>query len=489
MFSLRSLGMDVLLEVLEHLPEQSDVARMSRASNALHTATIRHLLRFGVTVSREEQLASFVAFLSRDLANRAPQVRKFYIKINMGPDEDFGSDFEDIEYDMDCREETKVALRLLCDTLAKTTELEDLSIDSCEEVLKLERGMLGAIVALEKLRRLQVSSVGELTASLFKKIKSSLVEVDLHCFSDGMDEPDDLVPIVGPLHGTLERLSASYIEVQDAQTQFPLLRALALRKITSFDAPTLRKAFPNLTYLELSPGTDYFENAEELRESSLEEPVDGSWSMLEHLCGGLDALYGVGITQAVKRVDVDDFTLTSESLSWLHSLVRDTSPSRLLMHIGYHAKSLDGRHIRRLLAVPEASNISHLMLDLCLSTLKASAESLMDGLVSLLSPISTTFFVLRLNKFVQSDERASEVPRKCNFEVYEAFQPQRLATACPQIKHICFDVMGHTPTYWTVTRSDGEVTAHRLEPMVGRELVHREGLWFNDRSMGLSEYI
>ncbi len=114
--------------------------------------------------------------------------------------------------------------------------------------------------------------------------------------------------------------------------------------------------------------------------------------------------------------------------------------------------------------------------------------------MSLLSPQSATFFVLRLNKFVESDERASEVPRKCNFQVYEAFQPashaalaQRLATACTQLTHIYFDVMGHTPTtYWTVTRSDGEATVRRLEPMVGRELVHREVLWFNDRSMGLS---
>ncbi len=191
-----SLSSDILLVILELLPRQSDVASMSRASKALRVSSIRHLLRYGITISTEQGLASFVSFLHSDLSNRAPQVRKLYVKINMGPDEDFGSDFEDIEYDMGGREETKAALRLLCNTSGKLTELEDLSIDSCEEILKLERGMLGAIVALEKLRRLQVSSVGELTATLFEKIKSSLVEVDLHCFSDGMDEPEDLVPIV-----------------------------------------------------------------------------------------------------------------------------------------------------------------------------------------------------------------------------------------------------------------------------------------------------
>ncbi|KAI0682311.1 hypothetical protein C8T65DRAFT_750658 [Cerioporus squamosus] len=492
-----SLGWDVLLIVLEHLPRQSDVAAMSRASTTLRAASIRHLLRFGVTLSRKHHLSSFVSFLRSDVSNRAPQVRKLYIKSNVKPVDDDIYDDGTI-YDGYKRKAASAISRLLCEVIGQTTELEDLSIDLCEEILEHERGVLKAIVALKKLRRLQVSSVGELTASLFEQMKSLLVEVDVHCLSDEMDMLDDPIPIVVPHRGTLERLSASYVEVQDDQTQFPRLRVLALRMITSFDGLVLRKVFPNLKYLEVAPGTFTFENPYELREYSLEEHVDDSWSALEHLCGGLEALYGLGITQAVKRVDVDDFTLTSdsESLSLLHDLVRDTSPSRLLLHIGYGVQTLEGRQIRRLLAISEASSISHLVLDLCLEGMKASPESLLDGLVALLSPLSTSFFILRLNQYVESDKRASSAPRKCNRKVHQAFQPpahetlaQKLARACPQLKHISFDVMGHAPTYWIATRTDGGVDVDRLEPMVGCELVHREGLWFNDRSMGLSEYI
>ena len=66
---------------------------------------------------------------------------------------------------------------------------------------------------------------------------------------------------------------------------------------------------------------------------------------------------------------------------------------------------------------------------------------------------------------------------------------QRAVREVQALKHVSFDVMGHIPTYWLITRTEGCSAVCGLEPMVGLELVHCEGLWFNDRSMGLSAYV
>ncbi|RPD63559.1 hypothetical protein L227DRAFT_599177 [Lentinus tigrinus ALCF2SS1-6] len=496
------LNWDIFLVVLEHLPRQSDVAAMSRASKKLHAASIGYLLLPGVTISTGAQLASFTAFLSSDVATRAPKVRKLYFKL--------GVDESDLIADMDGEDKMiwfPKNIRLVGTVLRKTTQLEDLSIDSCEELLQCERGIFKAIIVLKNLRRLRVSSIGELTASVFDKVKSSLVEIDYDCYHGEMDsseEPDDPTGTIDRHRSTLQRLSASYVQVQDTDCDFPHVRALALRRIFLYDAGVLRKVFPNLEYLELSPGVHGFDDYELVREASREDYVDGTWNALQHLCGSLEALYGLALTRGVKRVDVDDIDLTSECLARLHTLITDTSPSHLLMHVGYgdEADKVEGAKIGELLAIPEASCITHLVLDLCLSTLTGSPDHLMDGVVALLFPLSVSVFVLRLNKCVGSDEQASSAPAaddtRYNTEVYEAFQPpaydalaHQLAVACPHLAHVSFDVMGHVPSWWAVARSNGDVALRQLELMVWRELVVSEGLWFNDRTMpvGLSAYI
>ena len=381
-----TLGLDVLLIVFGHLTRQCDVAALSQASKALHSVGVRQLLRLGVTIATDSQLASFAAFISGDVPGRAPYVWKLYIKLDVDPIGDDESAFGDEEMG-DEDEDSSESLRMLGDILRQTTALEDLSIDSCEELLEREPAVLEAIIALKKLRRLQVSSVGELTSSILEKIKSSLVEVDLHCYSEEMDEPDDPVSIIEPHRTTLERLSASYVEVQDTDTDFPRLRALALRKFSSFDPLVLRKLFPNLVYLELSPGVDDIEDPEELRAAIREEHVEEPWNALDHLCGSVHALYGLGVAQKVERVDVDDLTMQGGPLTRLHTLIADTTPSRLLVHIGYGPSApFDGAALAGLLPVLEVSSITHLVLDLCLSTLQASLASLMVSATCSFSP-------------------------------------------------------------------------------------------------------
>ncbi|KAI0698690.1 hypothetical protein C8Q76DRAFT_244351 [Earliella scabrosa] len=483
MSSRRSLGPDILLVLLEHLP-QSDVSLMMKTSKALYAAGLRPLLRHGVTLKNEALLTSFCQFILRDVSTRAPLVRKLYVNYTIESnydeddiDEDEDEDDEDADNESEDPPAPSQGLRLLISVLSSTSKLEDLSMDSCEEFLQREKGLFKAITALKSLRRLQLASIEERAAALVDEVKSSLVEIDLFCHSEEADESNNPVPIVKRHAGTLEKLSASYVQLDDLDTQFPKLRALALRVISDFQTATLRQAFPNLKYLELS--RLHYGDADELRTENQEGAGLEPWEHLEHLCGDLDALYGLALSPTqVRRVDVLDVSGSEQELGKLHTLLAETSPSRLWL-CPATTRKMTPAQLSELLKDPAARTLTHLALDIYDADL-IQDNSLLDGLSAMLAPLQITFFVLRSDidrdRAVAQDFKAAQ----------HGPVAHKLALSSLHLKYIWLDLVDGKTSYWSINRTGENVSLAQLEPMVGRELVRAEGMFFNDRSLGLS---
>lgn len=97
----------------------------------------------------------------------------------------------------------------------------------------------------------------------------------------------------------------------------------------------------------------------------------------------------------------------------------------------------------------------------------------------MLSSLTLSFFILRLSD-VDKDAEMHDVLQGARLDAIA----HQLAVATQKLRHISIEVVDGRTWYWSVTRAD-QTTVTRLEPAIGRELVHAEGLWFNDRSLGL----
>ena len=118
--------------------------------------------------------------------------------------------------------------------------------------------------------------------------------------------------------------------------------------------------------------------------------------------------------------------------------------------------------------------------------------------MELMKKLTLTFFVLRINVYVESDERSTQTESFTsahrNRHILDVFDPTHgdkavnlVVDASSTLTYISFDIMGYQPRYWSVKRTDSIPKVTELEPIVGRELVHTHGLAFNDRSLGISD--
>ena len=118
--------------------------------------------------------------------------------------------------------------------------------------------------------------------------------------------------------------------------------------------------------------------------------------------------------------------------------------------------------------------------------------------MELMKKLTLTFFVLRINVYVESDERSTQTESSTsahrNRDILDVFNPTHgdkavnlVVDASSTLTYISFDIMGYQPRYWSVKRTDSVPKVTELEPIVGRELVHTHGLVFNDRSLGISD--
>lgn len=343
-----SLHDDILFELLNHFIRQSDVATIMLTCKSLHSAGMMPLLRFGVELRKKDQISAFGHFISVDPSARAPHVRRLSLNLKLTTTTE--ADAEGIS------EQAKV----LVEIFRMTTRLEDLSIDSCEQWLQLpgREDLAEAITSCEHLRRFRVSHPTGSTRirALMEEMKSSLIEIDLFC--SPWHRYIDIIPIVSRHCDTLEKLIAANVKFTQAAVRFPRMRTLALNAFWGTTSYNYYQMAPNLRYLELlDPSMTLVDM--NMREQNKALTL---WKDLDHICGSLDALYSLGLSCHVKRVEVD--SLSTESVQRFRTLLADTSPSRLVLHLyKYDSRT---RLLSDLLGGPGAANVTHVYLHILL---------------------------------------------------------------------------------------------------------------------------
>ncbi|KAH9886633.1 hypothetical protein C8Q73DRAFT_714670 [Cubamyces lactineus] len=513
----------VLRELLHHIPQQSDISSLMRTSKTLLELGEKELVGRGVTVESDAQVRSFCGFVLRGPPSRAIHLRKLSLEFRYDPAEDT----DDYASYLAHPPPTKATCGLLVKVLRHTTNLEDLRIDSCEELLERQARIRDIVAALKRLRRLQIFSIGVLTIKMLKKTQSSLTELDLRCYSEEIEVADELLPMVERHCETLEKLSGWYCSLGSSTQQYSLVRALALRAFYELDAAAIRQAFPNLQYLELTAPRE-LDEIEDVRAENHQSTTDSPWPSLRYLCGSVDALYALGTLPLVKKLEVDYVSSRQECLTRLRSVISESHPSQVVLQVGYYEcnAQFTVTTTSELLPDDSAPHITHFVLDMSVKALRGSSAELMSGLLALLRKSGITFLVFRIGEGAESEEvyptkakvlklidayseddaadteddsawrlASNEKKAKANHEmetILEAFgQPQQesivrdFADAASSLKNVVLKIKGHGATYWEVKRGPTGVTLKGLDPDVGEELIHGEGLAPNDRGSGL----
>ncbi|KAI9058610.1 hypothetical protein FKP32DRAFT_1596899 [Trametes sanguinea] len=532
----------ILIELLHHIPQQSDASALTRTCKAIYDKGTRVLLRRGVTLENGAQISSFCDFLLRDPDGRLPYLRRLHLKLRLverGVDDELEEDDEDEDSD-DSDDVRADVCNVLAKTLALMGGLEDLQIESCEELLERKPAIQKAIMALKGLRRLQVASVGVLTGALFAGMQPSVVELDAHCYTEELWEPSTVASLLTRNQQHLEKFSAWYVEVGTFELQFPRLRALALRSLYGYDFAQLHEAFPNLQYLELSASEE--RGVEDARRDNTPPNSANRWSNLRYLCGNVDALYALGPVPRVAKVEVDHIHSSDECLSRMRSVVSDTHPTHLVLHTGFYVcRTFDLPKISELLPPEGTPSITHLMLDMALHKLTGTREELMAGMTSLLKKSPIQFFILRIAETCDCDGKATEPPlkaaaahdgddRQCQsddddanadsdadadgesdddvadkvkpapfsirkpsgYQIAQTLQlaqhqkiARKLAQAGKSLRHVVLKIHRQGDTYWAIERDEKGLQLKKLATTVGAALVHANDLGPNDRSSGL----
>ena len=290
------------------------------------------------------------------------------------------------------RQKTEGAV-LLADVLGETKNLEELRIGYCEELFELAQmggemrnwgsdRLQAAIAGLTSVRRLRIASFGLRTLSLLPTMRTPLVEVDINFYYTVIEQHPDFLDILSPFCGTLRKVTVwhvdlyiDFIGLQDNTPRFPHVHTLSIRRVDGLSLSVLVFAFPNIQVLEITDlwldDTTYPPDVHEARDENLAVPDEELWPELQHLSGDIYALYALGLTRHVHRLDISEMHLDEELSTMLHSTLETVRPARLLLHIGYpstgqHADpELDAEvPLEQVLDIPSSFGISHLAVDI-----------------------------------------------------------------------------------------------------------------------------
>ncbi|KAH9849660.1 hypothetical protein C2E23DRAFT_838972 [Lenzites betulinus] len=181
------INYDIFLELLTHIPRQTDMMALMSTCKILWADGIKPLLAFGVIIRTPSALRSFCTFMLSDIPVRAPLLRRLYLAIPLDPELEMED--EDDEDDLDpCLGRafaslSKDLVKMFARVMEKTTNIEDLSIDSAEEIFDRdeEECLAAAVVALRHIRRMHIGSIRDTAQEILGQVKSPLLELDLDC--------------------------------------------------------------------------------------------------------------------------------------------------------------------------------------------------------------------------------------------------------------------------------------------------------------------
>ena len=298
--------------------------------------------------------------------------------------------------------EIEVKLLHMLTTLFKAaSNLEELSIEFCEDLLELDqyselqeygfRTELATAISLSRsLQRLSLSSLGLRTQCLLHELLATLVEVNID-FEHNATGNEDLLAALSAHRDTLETITAIHVAVNGrAPTQptpvFPRVRSLSLWHITDLSLESLLVGFPNLRELSLGAvalGRDHAFTVS----TNWATPDSEHWSLLTILRGDVAALDALGLTRSVRTLEVARGTLHPADCAMLHDVLSGVTPERLLLHVGHYydrallpSAGVSYEMFVELLNVLDPLWITHFALDACIPLF----ASVIAGCVSLL---------------------------------------------------------------------------------------------------------
>ena len=374
----------------------------------LHAAGMPHLLRRGVDIKNISKLHSFCRFILRNAPLRAVHVRKLILRVNfdaqtveVGPTplEEHGEEEGAL---LECYTDAEIeTLSLLKQVLGSTSNLEELRVDLCEELLQLDEyvsdlqdsdhQLAMTLSSSRSFKRLHLSSLGFRAQVVLSTMLAPLAEVviDFYCNSDY----DDVLTALEPHKATLRSITAYHIAVDARQPPqsvpvYPRVLFLSLHHIASLTLNTLLHGFPALRTLELFDltfRTGISHPAVALR--NRETPDGMHWPELTILRGDLFALDALGLTRHVPTLEITRTTLHPSDFLALTGVLHGTRPRYLFLHIGHHC-ILPARHtsvddaFTRLLEVPGWFEITHFALDVCAPLFEGVTAGWVGTLVS-----------------------------------------------------------------------------------------------------------
>ncbi|EIW52440.1 uncharacterized protein TRAVEDRAFT_75396 [Trametes versicolor FP-101664 SS1] len=502
-----SLNIDIYLMLMDHLDSLSDISALMRSCKTLCALGAKRLLLPGVTIRSDAALVSFSRFMLRDLAARSPHLHRLFLCIELQLIDDDGSgsvyacDPEIIEQEM------LKGGRLLYRVLRRATSLQHLTVHFCEELLEREESLVDALVALESVRYLHISSYGLRAHEVVAEIHSPLVHINVDCASSA-DQAVEIGHALARHRETLEKITAWDVNLlvelveEDDDIVFPRVHSLCLRSSLTLDLSYLVGTFPNVRSLEvvnvyLEDGSPS-ENASQLRDRNL--ATTDTWCGLDYLCGDEWSIYILGLQCPVKRLDV-----TLDGMGWLGPPVANVRPTHFLLHCGFAEEAHSGSFLWEL---PEElvgmnGSITHLGLDLCTNGLEADVGVIMPSIIRYIAAASSlTFFALRMralpleeeSAYARSDSRYPTAPalppttrkmlRSLGGTDVLPIWVRGMAKAAPALQYITFDLEGYAPSCWQIVASaedPSRIVVAPLDQEEGEVIARAEGMEWRRR--------
>ena len=146
------LSLTIFLELFHRIPQPSDILLLMRTSKALLKLGENELVGRGVTVKSDAQVRSFCDFVLRGSASRAIRLRRLSLEFRYDSEDEQCSDDDgefDGAYPSGPPPPSKATCGLLLEVLRRATNLEDLRIDSCEELLQRQTAIQDVVAALK----------------------------------------------------------------------------------------------------------------------------------------------------------------------------------------------------------------------------------------------------------------------------------------------------------------------------------------------------
>ncbi|TFK90137.1 hypothetical protein K466DRAFT_584003 [Polyporus arcularius HHB13444] len=505
------LPLDAWNLVFDDLDERRDVSSLMRTCGQLYTLGSRPLLGLRDLYFKDvSDLRSFCNFVLGDITRRPGYLRDLILTIALPRIRD-GDHEEEEEEEMhpdEVAQEEKIlqVIPSLAQILARATGLQELRIGYAEELFQradisvaseacpAQLHLVTVIASLPSLTSIQLASFGDQTASLLESILPTIQIFDVNFYDARPDAYADCRQFLAPHGNTL-----TGVRVRNAHMgpplfipppndpQFSLVRQLTLREVGWLSLPLLVHLFPNISYLVYTTPElamhGLFDNALEVREAN--RRALSPWPTLQHLVGGLEGLFVLGLTGKRHRVEILGIAPYQGHARMLHAVLADVLPTNLSLRVGYPGGP--GRiHVDHRLDlvvllrhVPYPLEITHLELHLHMHVLLAVGTYFDVLNMGLIKAALLPFRHLRFCMLHVSRDQYPIIDREPAVSVIQLNKlALDIAAAQPELENLFIDAYFVTAAWaWAVVRTPTSTEVEVINKKEIYAILEREKLY------------